>query len=84
MSSDAPESAQQDVSMLLYRAILSVWERVISWETERRVVDRNLAEAVVSECAHFIVASCVLPLVLHCLFGTLAGVLASVKRGGTT
>ena len=41
-------------------------------------------EAVVSECARFIVASCVLTLVLRCYFNTLVGVLASVKRGDTT
>ena len=84
MSSDTPESAHQAVSVLLYRAILSVRARVISWETEWRAVDRNLAEAVVSECARFIVVSCVLPLVLCCYFCALFGVLAIVKRGGTT
>ena len=80
MSSDAPDSAQHDVSVLLYRDILSVCARFISWETEWRAVDRNLAEAAVSDCACFIVASCVLPLFLHCFFSTLVGVLASFKR----
>ena len=80
MSSDAPESAQRDVSVLLYRDILSVCALVIAWETEWRAVDRNLEEAVVSDCARFIVTICVLPLVLHCFFSTLVGVIASVKR----
>ena len=43
-------------------------------------VDRNLAEAVVLDCAHFIVARCVLPLVLRFFFSTLVGVIASVRR----
>ena len=80
MSSGAPEYSQHTVSVLLYRAILSVCALVISWETEWRAVDRNLAEAVVSDCARFIVVSCVLPLVLRCLFRTLVVVLASVER----
>ena len=42
--------------------------------------NRNLAEAVVSEFARFIVAIYVLPLVLCCLFSTLVGVIASVKH----
>ena len=53
--------------------------RVITWETDWRVVDRNLVEAVVSECARFIVASCVLPLILRYFLRSLAGVLVSVK-----
>ena len=57
MSSDAPESAQHAVFVLLYRAILSVCARVVGWETEWREVDRNLAEAVVSELQ---VVSCLL------------------------
>ena len=84
MSSDAPESTQQAVSVLLYRAILSVLAHVMACETEWREVDRNLAEAVVLECARFMVASCVLTLVLRCFFSTLVGVLDSVKHGGTT
>ena len=79
MSSDAPESAHHDMSVFLYRAILSVWARVIARETEWRAVDRNLAEAVVSKCDQFIFASRVLPLILRYFFSTLFGVLASVK-----
>ena len=79
MSSDAFESAHQAVSVLLYRDILSVWERVIPWETEWRAVGRNLAEDVVSDFDCFIVATCGLPIILHCFFKTLVGVLASVK-----
>ena len=79
MSSDAPESAQHAVSLLLYMAILLVFAQLIDWYTEWRAVDRKRAEAVVSDCAHFIVASLVLPLILRCLLSTLFGVLASVK-----
>ena len=79
MSSDAPESVQHSVSVLLYRAILPVRARVIAWKTEWREVNRNIAEAVVSDYACFIVASCVLNLILRCFFSTLVGVLASVK-----
>ena len=39
MSSDAPEYAYLDVSVLLYRAILSVWTWVMACETEWRAVD---------------------------------------------
>ena len=70
--------------MLLYRDILSVWEWFMTWETECRAVDRNLAENMVSDYACFIVVICVLPLVLHCFFSTLVGVLASVRCRGTT
>ena len=80
MYSNDPEYAQHTVSVLLYRAILSVWAQVIAWETEWKTVNRNLVEAVVSDCAHFIVTSCVLPIVLNILFGTIVGVLDSVKR----
>ena len=52
---------------------------VIAWETECRAVNRNLAEAVVSDFARFIVASFVLPLILRCFLSTLVGVIASVK-----
>ena len=76
---DAPESAHQALSVLLYMALLSVWERVISWETQWREVYRNLAEAIILCCACFTVARCVLPLVLRCFFSTLVGALASVK-----
>ena len=37
-----------------------------------------------SNCACFIVARCVLPLLLRCFFSTLIGVLASVLLRGTT
>ena len=70
MSSDAPESTQQAVSVLLYRAILSVLAHVMACETEWREVDRNLAEAVVLECARFIFGSFVRRRVLHCFFST--------------
>ena len=60
-----------------------MWARFMACDTEYRAVDRNLAEAVVSDCAHFIVAICILPLVLSCFFITLVGVIASVERGGT-
>ena len=79
MSSNDPESAQHAVSVLLYRAILSVCARVIAWEPEWRAVDRNLSESVVSDCACFIVASYVLPLILRFFLSTLVGVLDSVK-----
>ena len=79
MSSYAPESTQQAVSMLLYRDSLPVCARVISWETEWRLVNINLAEAVVLDCDRFIVASCVLPLILRCFLSTLVCVLASMK-----
>ena len=65
MSSDAPESAQQAVSFLLYTAILWLFARVITWDTECRAIDRNLAEAVLSDCACLIVASLVLPIILR-------------------
>ena len=83
MSSDATESAQHAVSLLLYISILFIFARVIAWDTEWRAVDRKRAEAVLSECARFIVASLVLPLILRFLFSTVGGVLASVKGGGT-
>ena len=57
---------------------------MIAWDTEWGAVDRNQAEAVLSECAHFIVASLVLPPILRCFFSTLGGVLTSVKFGGIT
>ena len=68
------------MSVLLYRDILSVCAQFMAWETEWRVVYRNLAEAIVLYFACFTVASCVLPLVLRCFFSTLVGALASVKR----
>ena len=83
MSLDTLDSAQHAVSELLYSDILLVWVWMTACDTEWRAVDRNLAEAVVSECALFIVASCVLHLVLHCFFIALVGVLASVELRGT-
>ena len=37
-----------------------------------------------SYCVYFMVAICVLPLVLRCFFSTLVGVVASVVLRGTT
>ena len=54
---------------------------VMACETEWREVDRNIANAVVSDCDWFIVVSCSLPLFLRCFFSILNGVLASVKSG---
>ena len=79
MSSDALESAQHDVYLLLYIAILLVFARLIAWDTEWRAVDRKLAEAFLSDCACFIVGVLVLPLILRCFLSILGGVLASVK-----
>ena len=56
-----------------------MFSRVIAWDTEWRSVDRKLAEVVVSDCARFIVASLVLPLILRCFLSTLVGVIVSVK-----
>ena len=83
MSSDAPESAQNSVYLLLYISILLAFEQLIAWDTEWRAVNRNLAEAVLSKCARFIVTSLVLNLILRCFFSTLGGVLTSVNGGGT-
>ena len=66
------------MSLLLYMDILLVFARVIAWDTEWRAVDRKQAEAVLSECDRFIVASIVLPIILGCFLSTLVGVLASV------
>ena len=57
---------------------------MIAWDTEWREVDRNRAEAVLSDCDCLIVASLVLPLILRCFFSTVGGVLTSVKFGVTT
>ena len=57
---------------------------MLAWDTEWREVDINLAEAVLLDCACLVVASLVLPLILHCFFSTLGGVLTSVNLGGTT
>ena len=84
MSSDVPESAQQSASLLLYIAILWLLARVIAWDIEWREVDRNVAEAVLSDYAQLIVASLILNLILRCFFSTLGGVLTILKLGGTT
>ena len=57
---------------------------MMACDTEWRVIDKNISEAVVSESALFIVASCVLHLVLRCFFSTLFGVLDSVDLRVTT
>ena len=64
---------------LLYRAILLVWAWMMACDTEWKAVDKNLEEDVVSDCDRFIVARCVLRLVLRRFFSTLVGVLASVN-----
>ena len=84
MSSDATDYAQHVMSLFLYIAILLVFTWVIAWETKWRVVNRNRAEAILLDCARFIVASLVLPLILSFLFSNLGGVLASVRGGVTT
>ena len=84
MSSDDPDYAHHAMYLFLYIAILLVFARVIAWDTEWRTVDRKLAEAVLSDCACFIVASIFLPLIFCCFLGTLGDVIASVKGGGTT
>ena len=57
---------------------------MIAWYTKCRAVHRNLVDAVLSGCALLIVPSLAIPLILHCLFGTLYSVLTSVKLGVTT
>ena len=84
MSPDAPESSHHDVSLLLYIVILLVFAQVIAWDAEWRAVDRKRVEAVVSDCACFIVTSLGLPIILRCFLSTLCGVLSSVEGGGTT
>ena len=64
--------------------ILLVFARVIAWDTDWREVDRKLAEAVVSDCARFIVAIIFLPLILRYFLSTLVVVLASGKGWGAT
>ena len=56
-----------------------MFARVIAWDIECRAVDRKRAEAVVSDCAQFIVAIIGLPIILLCFLITLCDVLASVK-----
>ena len=53
-------------------------------DNEWREVDRDLSETVVSDCALFMVAICVICLVLRFLFRTLVGVLSSVVLRVTT
>ena len=65
MSSDAPESAHHTVSLLLYMAILLGCAQDIARDTECRAVDKNLVEAVVLDCASFIIAIFSLPLILR-------------------
>ena len=79
MSHDAPESAQHAVSLLLYISILLVFARVIAWDTEWMAVYIKQAEAVLSDCACFIVAIIFLSLILRCFLSTLGGVIASFK-----
>ena len=56
---DYPESARHAIIELFYSAILLGRAHIMTCDTDWRSVDRNLAEAVVSDCAIFIVASCV-------------------------
>ena len=84
MSLDAPESAHHAVSEFLYSAILLLWAQMMAYDTEWREFIRNLAETVVYDCALFIVASCVLRLILRRFCSTLVGVLANVALRGTT
>ena len=57
---------------------------MISWDTDWRAVDRNLAEAVLSDWACLILEILFLTLFLRCFFSTLGGVLTIFKLGGTT
>ena len=57
---------------------------MIAWDTEWREVDRNRAEAVLSDFYRLIVPRCVLTLILRCFFSTLGDVLTSFKLGGNT
>ena len=57
---------------------------MMACDTEWRAVGKNLADDIVSECALFIVVSCVLRLVLCLFFINLVGVLASVELRDTT
>ena len=79
MSFDAPESTQHTVSLLLWMTMLLAFAHVVAWDSEWIAVNRKRVEAVVLECARFIVASLVLPFNLLCLLITLVDVLASVK-----
>ena len=79
MSSEAPESAQHAESLLLYIAILLVFTHVTAWDTEWREVERKRAEAVLLDCARFILSSLFLPHILQRFLSTLGGVISSVK-----
>ena len=57
---------------------------MMAYDTEWRVIDKNLAEAIVYDYALFIVEICFLRLVLSCFFRILVGVLASAELKGTT
>ena len=57
---------------------------MIAWDNEWGAVERNLAEAVVSDWNFWIFASLVLPLIFRCFFSTLGGGLTSVNLEGTT
>ena len=52
---NALNSAQHAVSELLYSAILLAWAQMMACDTECRAVNRNIAEAVLSNCDLFIV-----------------------------
>ena len=56
---------------------------MMACDNKWREVDKNIAERVVSDCAIFIVESCVLCLILRRFFNTLVGVLASFEFIGT-
>ena len=56
-----------------------MWSRMMAYDTEWKAVDKNLAEAVVSDCNIFIVAICVIHIILRIFFSALVGVLASFK-----
>ena len=75
MSSDAPEYSQQDLSDLLYTAILSVWARMISCDTECRAFDRKRANSEVFYCALLIVSILLWLIVLQWFFSTLEGMM---------
>ena len=61
-----------------------MFAQVIYLETEWRAVDIKRVDAVLSDCARFIVAILFLTHILHFFFRNLCGVLASGKGEGTT
>ena len=65
MSSYSPESAHHAVSEFLYSAIFLMCAQMMACDNDWSAVDRNLAEAVVLDCACFIFASCVCQHVLR-------------------